>query len=234
MGKDTMLKSRKLVLFALPLLLLAVTGAAFAGAIDFSYAGTNSSATWSWGGGSSTLTANANSLSAGLVGSMPLPINGNVLVTFTSGPGTGGTGTGTNPYTFGPSAPMTITIMGCLPGQGAGCTTVTLFSGQFLVSELGITGNGNFSFDGNDVSGTINPGVASYFGFTSDNVLGSLDGVLTGTVTSSGGSGLTGSGDLILTQNGNGGTTPEPSDLMLLGTGLLGLATYLRTKRRHS
>jgi PEP-CTERM motif len=227
---------KKLLLTTVAVLLL-ITGAAFADSIDFSFSGSNSSSTWSWAGGSSTLSASASSASVGLVGGSSIPINGDVLVSFTSGLGMGGAGSLTDPYTFGPSAAGSIVIDGCLPGLGGGCTTVTLFSGQFNSGELAVTGNGNFNFDGVDVSGTINPGVASYFGFQNDNVNGSLDAILTcGSGTygcSTGWSGVVGSGDLVLSP-GSGGTPPipEPSSLFLMGSGVLALGTFLRTRRR--
>src|SRR5579863_10397108 len=198
-----MLMNLKKLLLTTVAVLLFVTGAALADSIDFSFTGSNNaSSSWSWAGGSSTLNAQTNSANVGLLGGSSIPLNGNVLVSFTSGPGTGGSGTVTNPYTFGPSTFGTIVINGCLPGQGAGCTTVTLFSGQFNTGELALTGGNNFNFDGVDVSGTIAAGVASYFGFNTLNVVGSLDGILacaggTGGCTT-GFSGMVGSGDLVL------------------------------------
>jgi len=229
---------KKLLLTTVAVLLL-VTGAAFADSIDFSFNGNNSSSTWSWAGGSSTLSASASSANVGLVGGSAIPINGNVLVSFTSGPGTGGSGSLTNPYTFGPSVSGSIVINGCLPGQGSGCTTVTLFSGQFNSGELAITGNGNFNFDGAEVSGTINPGVESYFGFPSMNVVGSLDAILTcGAGTNGctmGFNGVVGSGDLILSPGGGGPPPiPEPSSLFLMGSGVLALSAFVRARRRSS
>ena len=227
---------KKLLLTTVAVLLF-VAGAALADSIDFSFNGGSPSATWSWAGGSSTLSAQADSASVGLVGGSPIPLNGNVLVSFTSGPGTGGSGTLADPYTFGPSLAGSIVINGCLPGQGAGCTTVTLFSGQFNTGEMAVTGNGNFNFDGVDVSGTINPGVASYFGFKTDNVTGSLDAILACAASTNGCttgfSGLVGSGDLILSP-GSGGPppVPEPSSLFLMGSGVLSLSAFVRARRR--
>src|SRR5579859_7462939 len=227
---------KKLLLTTVAVLLF-VTGAAFADSIDFSFSGNNSSSTWSWAGGSTTLSAAANSASVGFVGGSSIPLNGNVLVSFTSGPGTGGAGSLTNPYTFGPSAAGSIVIDGCLPGQGSGCTTVTLFSGQFNEGELAVTGNSNFNFDGVNVTGTINPGVASFFGFATDNVTGSLDAILTCAASTNGCttgfSGLVGSGDLVLSP-GPGGPPPipEPSSLFLMGSGVLALGGFIKARRR--
>jgi len=217
--------------------MLAITGAALADSIDFSFSGSNSSSTWSWADGSSTLSASGHAASVGAVGGSSIPLNGNVLVSFTSGPGTGGSGSLTDPYTFGASTAGSITIDGCLPGQGKGCTPVTLFTGQFNSGELAVTGNGNFNFDGVNVTGTINPGVASYFGFSSDNVIGSLDAILSCASSTkgctTGFSGTLGSGDLILSAGPTGPPPiPEPSSLFLMGSGVLALSAFVRTRRR--
>lgn len=221
---------------AVTLTLLFLAGAAFADSIDFSYTGNNPSSTWSWGGGSATLSASANTASLGLVGGSSSPLLGNVLISFTSGPGTGGAGTLADPYTFGPSAAGSIIVNGCLPGSGSGCSTVNLFTGQFLEGEVAFVGGGNFDFDGIDVTGTLNAAVASYFGFNTDNVVGGLDGIL----VCSGGffdgcmgsfNGLVGSGDLVLSPGPNGPPVPEPSALFFMGSGLLGLVAYFRRRR---
>jgi hypothetical protein len=233
-----MLMNLKKLFLATVAVLLFVTGAALADSIDFSFTGSNNAtSSWSWAGGSTTLNAQTNSASVGLVGGSSTPLNGNVLVSFTSGPGTGGSGTFASPYAFGPSAAGSIVIDGCLPGQGSGCTTVTLFSGQFNTGELAITGNSNFNFDGVDVTGTINPGVASFFGFKTDNVVGSLDAILACANSTNGcttgWSGMVGSGDLVLSP-GSGGPPPipEPSSLFLMGSGVLALSAFERSRRR--
>jgi hypothetical protein len=232
---------KKLALTTVVAVLLCFAGTALADSIDFSFSGNNSSSTWSWADGSSALSASTHSASVGTVGGSSIPLNGSVLVSFTSGPGTGGSGTLGSPYTFGPSASGSIVIDGCLPGQGKGCTTVTLFSGQFQDGELAVTGNNNFNFDGADVTGTINPGVASYFGFTSDNVVGSLDAILSCAASTkgctTGFSGLLGSGDLVLSQGSSGPPpppVPEPSSLFLMGSGVLALTLFVRARSRRS
>ncbi|HEV3278112.1 MAG TPA: PEP-CTERM sorting domain-containing protein [Terriglobia bacterium] len=217
--------------------LLFLAGSAFAGSIDFSYTGQDSASTWTWGGGTTTLSATANNIALGSVGGTHSPLT-DAVISFTSGPGTGGAGTISSPYTFGPSAADSITVTGCLPGQGSGCSAVTLFVGQFLQGEAAYTGNGDLNFDAIDVSGTVNPLLAAFFGFTSDNVTGSLDGVL----VCSGGfydgcmgglNGLVGSGDLVLSPGGGGPPTPEPSALFLLGSGLCGLTFYMRRRAKR-
>ena len=214
---------------------LLVSAAVFADQVDINFTGSDSSSTWSWAGGSSTLSASADTASIGLVGGSSSPILGSGLVSFTSGPGTGGSGTLASPYMFGPSASGSIVVNGCVPGSSSGCSAVNLFTGQFEVGELGLTGGNTFDFTGSDVTGSLNPAVASFFGLSTNTVVGSLSAVLSCSSTNctSGLSGLTGSGDLIVGPSGGGPPppVPEPSVLLLFGSGLLGLGTYVRSKR---
>jgi len=229
--------AKKFVPFTVAVAVLFLAGAAFAGSIDFSFTGNDSSSTWTWGGGSNSLSASADNVSLGAVGGSSSPLTGNVLLSFTSGPGTGGTGTLADPYTFGASDPASITVTGCLPGSGSGCSTVTLFTGQFLQGEVAYTASGNLSFDGFDLSGTVDPGIASYFGWTSDNVTGSLDAILVCSAgfydgCMGGLNGMVASGDLVVSPGPNGPPVPEPSALFLLGSGLCGMTLYMRRRAR--
>jgi PEP-CTERM motif len=218
--------------------LLFITGTALAGSIDFGFSGQDSKSTWTWGGGTGTLNATADNLSLGTVGGDGSALT-TALITFTSGPATGGAGTLTNPYTFGPSSADSITITGCLPGSGSGCSPVTLFVGQFLQGEAAYTSAGNLDFDGIDVSGTINPALDAMFGYTSSNVTGSLDAILVCSAgfydgCMGGFNGLVASGNMVLNPGSSGPPpTPEPSALFLLGSGLCGLTFYLRRRPKR-
>ena len=218
-------------LFIAVVIATCMSAAAMADSIDFSFFDTSSSATWTWALGTAGLTANANSAKVGLLGwPQQIPLNGDVLVSFTSGPNVGGKGT----YPFG--AGGSIVIDGCLPNQGPNCATVPLFSGTFTDGELGHAGLNNFSFDGPDVTGTINPELAAFFGFQTSNVVGSLDAILVcAGKCESGLSGLIGSGDLVLSAAPGESPpppSPEPSPLGLVGGGLLVLGVLCGTRRR--
>lgn len=229
---------RKVIPLAVFALVLA-SPAAYAGSIAFSFSGTSSAANWSWVDGTSSLAANAYSARVGRVGEASMPINGDVRITFTSGSETGGNGTLDDPYRFGSGGNIAVT--GCLPGQGAGCTTTYLFRGQFE-AEMALAATGDLAFSAPLISGTINPAIATMFGFSDMNVLGSFDALLTCDgltfACTSGSDRLVGSADMVLMPSVGpcdsascGVTTPEPAALQLTSLGLLILMILIAARR---
>jgi PEP-CTERM motif len=218
---------RKKLLLCAGLIILFGFGTAFAGTvnIDFAFTGngvSTSGGAWSWMGGSTPLVSSFDT-SASLDASS---INFEI-VDVTSGSGTGGS------FTFGPSATGSITIGGCVAiGRFTSCGT--LFSGQFITPQTATNAAGpSVDFMGTDVAGSVSSQLAVALGLTSPNVIGSLTSTLFGAIGSSGGSGLTGSGDLILVGTGTGRPpVPEPSSFFLIGSGLVGLLSWAKSKRR--
>jgi len=230
-GKKKKMYVKRLLPSIVTLIVLFFAASAFAStvSVDVAFAGNGSASggAWSWAGGTSTLSASFKDAAS---------INSNIItndvIDVTTGPGEGGSGTLSNPFMFGPSAADSIAIGGCVDIGGT-TTCGTLFTGTFKVGEVAYTGGGStLDLTGVDVVGTLNSGLATSLGMNG-TVIGSLAAVLDGTATATaGGKGFSGSGNLVLTSGPPPSPTPEPSELFLLGTGLFGLAAYLRTKHR--
>lgn len=204
---------------------LGMSGTALADSIDFIASGHGG--TWSFSG-SGPLTITALRLEVEDETTLQFaPINGTSTESLATGAFLGGAGTASDPWTFGPGAPNSLTIVGCVPPGDPGCTNEVLFTGQVGDSTL-YNGTGGVLYDSADVTGTINEALLAYFGTNGTSFQGVLDFALIGQAP---GSGKTGSGDLLVSP------VPEPASIMLLGSGLLGLAGLFRRKlkkARHS
>ncbi|HEV2425387.1 MAG TPA: PEP-CTERM sorting domain-containing protein [Terriglobia bacterium] len=197
---------------------LGLSGMAFADGIDFLASGHGGSWSFSVGG---PLTIKALRVEVEDQTTLKFAsINGASTETLATGAFLAGAGTTSDPWTFGPGAANSLTIVGCVPPGGTHCSNVTLFSGQVGDSTL-YNGKGGVLYDSTDVTGTINPALLAYFGASGSSFQGILDFTLSGRAP---GTGKTGSGDLLLSP------APEPSSLIFLGSGLLGLAVYLRRR----
>jgi hypothetical protein len=146
------------------------------------------------------------------------------VLTASTGGEISGIGSTASPYTFDANnTPGAITVAD-LTDLSAGFTDVTgnLFAGTITGASLtmGSGADGSLTF----VVGTVNPNLLADFGATGGNSYGgSVSTALSGNSVVS----LTmGSSDVLLTPT----PTPEPSSMLLLGSGLLSLVGFRRRK----
>lgn len=189
---------------------------AMADIVDFSI----KNVSWSWAGGATPLTGSDGIGQVSADGE----VGGNVGTaavggtTFSTGNFVSTNGT---TWTFGPAAANSFTINGC----GGPC-----FQGSIVSSSLvSIAGGSTFAFTANLVIGNMSSALFTLMGIPVpadlNNWVGSVNGTLHGTLTANGGGGTSFSSlDLIVAP------VPEPGTLALFGSGLIGMAGYLRRK----
>ncbi len=198
------------------LLTLALPMAAFAGTVDF----TSSGGTLT--GGDSGLSMSGATITV-ITGLTATQLNGPSsygVISFTTG-AFSMAGGAANGGTFAPGGTFTITAEN-IPGIANG---TTIFSGTFTCASgcnwtlelTGHTANSNVYVLSGTISGTWYNG-ATVSGVEVQTAVGTGTGLFSGM-------GMGTSGDTTFVT-----TTPEPGSLMLMGTGLVGLAGALRRK----
>lgn len=224
-----------LVLGFMAVMMMSFAGGLQAAVLDFSVI-SPTTGTISYAGGANPLVG--TNISVDLVAGIDTPLNTGVnvplsgaLLNFTTGNLSGSTSTS---WTFGGGASSSIILTGGVDLNGSGIGTgdialgSTLFSGTFGTAAV-YTQSGTFRIAGSSFTDTKNAALAAFFGLSgvpiwsgnfniSFDASGSPPGGFTSTQLYS--------GDIV------NNPVPEPGTMMLLGSGLIGLAGWGRKKFR--
>ncbi|HLY60725.1 MAG TPA: PEP-CTERM sorting domain-containing protein [Terriglobia bacterium] len=216
---------------------MAGAPSAFADNVDFSpdnfFGGTG---TWSWGGTGTALSGSSGSLVIGATanGSSFSDLFGSTL-SWTSGVAGAGIsiGGGSTLYTLDATGGMGVSQDSSICSS-AGCFNGTFTGGTITTTESGDTVNLNFVF------GNIDPSLLADLGLNPTET--SWDGTFTATLGSAASCPVT-SSDAAAVQLTTGcwdsadlhlNAVPEPGSIMLFGSGLLGIAGFVRRKITRS